>query len=212
MVTQPHLRVESGGWGARQGWVVATGPLHMLFHARNAVPCSPHSPHTDLIPPHPSVPVQIPPPHLPQWTEEGLWVQVLAQPVPSGVTLGSSGSTRGHVCKAQHCCSHSFMSALVRSLGSPSRAGSGQPLTAGPPRPFMKTAGAPAQQPHKGGTPGPPFPGGKPPVTEWARRLLQRSPGAGLAGLRGVGAQVQPPQVVHLGLARRPDREEHGRG
>lgn len=48
-------------------------------------------------------------------------------------------------------------------------------------------------------------------VAEWNGISCSRSPGTCLAGLRGVGAQVQPPQVVHLGLARRPDGEEQGK-
>lgn len=52
---------------------------------------------------------------------------------------------------------------------------------------------------------------GKLPVAEWNGISCSHSPGTRLAGLRGVGAQVQPPQVVHLGLARRPDGEEQGK-
>ena len=48
-------------------------------------------------------------------------------------------------------------------------------------------------------------------MVEWNSISCSCSPGTRLASLCGVGAQVQPPQVVHLGLAWHPDGEEQGK-
>lgn len=66
-------------------------------------------------------------------------------------------------------------------------------------------------EPHRVKAPQPGVLGAEP-----RQHVLQRrrcsSPGTGLALLRGVGAQMQPPQVVHLGLAWCPDKRGETRG
>lgn len=146
---------------------------------------------------------------------------------------GCVAAIRAMFAKCQHraqdpyCCGHCSIFVLgLLGAWSPDHHRCPRKGSPGPPKAshsIQKLPGVPSQQPHKEGR----STGGEneahrektshPEVTGWQSgdsvccrtdkgSTVGGSPRTGLALLRGVGSQVQPPQVVDLGLARCPGR------